>query len=195
MVDSPVFKAFRTATALLIALTIVTGALYPLLVTLIAQALMHEQASGSLIEHDGRVVGSTLIGQSFDDPRYFWGRPSATSAMPYDAGASTGSNLGPTDPALRTAVGERVATLRAANLGQLGPIPLDLVTTSASGLDPHMSPAAALWQVPRVARARKLSEQRVADLVAAHTEGRTLGILGEPRVNVLALNIALDQLK
>jgi K+-transporting ATPase ATPase C chain len=195
MFNTPMFKAFRTATALLIALTIVTGGLYPLLVTVIAQTLMHDQATGSLREHDGRVVGSALIGQTFDQPRYFWGRPSATSAMPYDGGASSGSNLGPTNPALRTAVEERVEALRAANPGQLGAIPLDLVTTSASGLDPHISPAAAFWQVARVARARQLSERRVADLVEDHTEGRTLGILGEPRVNVLALNLALDELK
>jgi K+-transporting ATPase ATPase C chain len=195
MFDTSLFKAFRTAAALLIALTIVTGGLYPLLVTVVAQTLMRDQANGSLREHGGRVVGSALIGQQFDDPRYFWGRPSATNAMPYDGGASSGSNLGPTNPALRTAIEERIRALRAADPGQLGAIPLDLVTTSASGLDPHISPAAAYWQVARVARARRLSEQRVSDLVAAHVEGRTLGILGEPRVNVLALDLALDELK
>ena len=182
----------RPARISLILLTLITGVAYPLLVTGIAQIVFPHQANGSLIARDGRVVGSTLIGQLFDDPKYFWGRPSATSPHGYNAGASSGSNLGPTNPALITAVQGRVDALRAADPDNKGPVPVDLVTASGSGLDPHISPAAALYQVSRVARERKLSPDAVRALVEQHTEGRQLGFLGEPRVNVLALNLALD---
>lgn len=182
----------RPALISLILLTLITGVAYPLLVTGIAQIVFPHQANGSLIARDGRVVGSTLIGQLFDDPKYFWGRPSATSPHGYNAGASSGSNLGPTNPALITAVQGRVDALRAADPDNKGPVPVDLVTASGSGLDPHISPAAALYQVSRVARERKLSPDAVRALVEQHTEGRQLGFLGEPRVNVLALNLALD---
>jgi K+-transporting ATPase ATPase C chain len=173
-------------------LTLVTGVAYPLLVTGIAQLLFPWQANGSLVLKDDRPVGSALIGQPFDDPKYFWSRPSATSPFPDNAAASTGSNLGPTNPALAEAVKSRVEALRAADPGNTAPIPVDLVTASGSGLDPHISPAAALYQVHRVAKARGLDEGAVRQLVEQHIEGRQLGILGEPRVNVLRLNLALD---
>jgi K+-transporting ATPase ATPase C chain len=182
----------RPAVVTLALLSVVTGLAYPALVTAIAQAVFPHQANGSLIARDGKAVGSALIGQPFDDPKYFWGRPSATSPFPYNAGASSGSNLGPTNPALRKAVQDRVDALRAADPGNTAPVPVDLVTTSSSGLDPHISPAAALYQIGRVARARRLDEGAVRRLVEQHTEGRSLGFLGEPRVNVLALNLALD---
>ena len=182
----------RPALVLLVALSMLTGLAYPALVTAIAQVAFPFQANGSLIARDGKVVGSALIGQSFDDPRYFWGRPSATSPVPYNAAASSGSNLGPTNPALLETAKRRMAALRAADGGNNAPVPVDLVTASASGLDPHISPAGALYQVERVARARKLDPATVRALVERHIEGRTLGILGEPRVNVLALNLALD---
>jgi K+-transporting ATPase ATPase C chain len=182
----------RAAVILLVVLTVVTGIIYPLIVTGIAQAVFSSQANGSLIVKDGKVVGSRLIGQPFDDPRYFWGRPSATNPFPYNAGASSGSNLSPTNPDLVKTVQGRVDALRAADPGNTASVPVDVVTASASGLDPHISPAAALYQVSRVARARKLDPAAVRQLVDQHIEGRFLGLLGEPRVNVLALNLALD---
>lgn len=166
-------------------MTALTGIAYPLLVTGIAQGLFSDQANGSLIEQDGKVVGSALVGQSFSDPKHFWGRPSATGPVPYNAGASSGSNLGPLNPALEEAVKARIDALKASDPSQTAPIPVDLVTASGSGLDPHISPAAARWQAPRVARIRSLSEADVAKFIDAHTEGRQLGLLGEPRVNVL----------
>lgn len=184
----------RPALTLLALFTALTGALYPLAVTGASQLLFSSQSNGSTVTRDGRVVGSRWIGQPFDDPRYFWGRPSATGPFACNAGASTGSNLGPSNPALLDAVRGRVAALRAADPGQTGPVPVDLVTASASGLDPEISPAAALYQVGRVARARGLPEGRVRALVELYNTGRTLGLLGEPRVNVLRLNMALDGL-
>jgi potassium-transporting ATPase KdpC subunit len=185
----------RPAIVLFLVLTVITGLIYPLVVTGIAQVLFPQQANGSLIVKDGQVVGSRLIGQPFDDPKYFWGRPSATGPFPYNAAASSGSNLGPTNPALTDAVQARMDTLKAADPENTQPIPVDLVTTSASGLDPHISPAAAAYQVSRVAHARGLDDSAVQQLVAQYTQGRDLGVLGEPRVNVLELNLALDALK
>lgn len=182
----------RPALLILMVLTLVTGVAYPLLVTGIAQAIFPSQAQGSLIIKDGKVVGSALIGQPFDAPKYFWSRPSATSPFADNAGSSSGSNLSPTNPDLVKTVQGRVDALRAANPGNTAPVPVDLVTASGSGLDPHISPAAALYQVPRVAKARKLTPEAVRAMVERHTEGRFLGFLGEPRVNVLALNLALD---
>lgn len=185
----------RPAVTLFILLSILTGLIYPLLVTGIGQALFPKQAAGSLIEHDGKPVGSRLIGQNFTDPKYFWGRPSATGSYPYNAAASSGSNLGPLNPALKEAVEGRVKALRDADPGNTAPVPVDLVTTSASGLDPHISLAAADYQVARVARARGLAPEIVRNLVARQTEDRQWGIFGEPRVNVLELNLALDGLR
>ena len=182
----------RPALTMLLILTVLTGLVYPLAITGLAQWLFPHQANGSLIVRDGKVMGSKLIGQYFDEPEYFWSRPSATAPFPNNAAASGGSNLGPTNPALVETVKTRVAAIRAADPGNDSPIPVDLVTASGSGLDPHISPAAALYQVKRVARARGLDETRVKALVARHTEGRQLGFLGEPRVNVLELNLALD---
>jgi K+-transporting ATPase ATPase C chain len=184
------FRQLRPAFLMLLALTLLSGGLYPLVVTGIARLALAKRAEGSLVTRDGVVVGSTLIGQAFDDPKLFWGRPSATTPA-CNAAASSGSNLGPLHPALEDAVKQRIAALRASDPGQTAPIPVDLVTTSASGLDPHLSPAAVLWQVPRVARARGLDEAKVKALVEKHVEGRDFGILGEPRVNVLALDLAL----
>lgn len=185
----------RPAAVLLGLFTLTTGVAYPFVVTGVAQIAFPEQANGSLILRDGRTVGSALIGQAFDDPRYFWGRPSATSPVSYDARASTGSNIGPTSPALLASVRDRVAALRSAHPEHAGqPVPVDLVTASASGLDPDISPAAALFQVGRVARARGLNKDHVRSLVERSVEGRSLGVLGEPRVNVLRLNVALDAL-
>jgi len=187
-------RELRTAFLVLIALTGVTGVAYPLAVTGLAQLLFPSQANGSLIVEDGRVRGSALIGQNFDDPRYFWSRPSATAPFPDNAAVSSGSNLGPLNDALLDAVKGRVEALRAADPGNTAPVPVDLVTASASGLDPHISPAAAAYQAGRVARVRGLERARVDALVAEHTEGRWLGLLGEPRVNVLELNLGLDRL-
>ncbi len=173
--------------------TLLTGIIYPLVVTGIAQSVFQRRANGSLIEEAGRTAGSDLIGQPFSRPEYFWGRPSATSPFPYNAASSSGSNYGPANPALRQAVQARVNALKAADPGNDRPIPIDLVTFSASGLDPHISIAAAIYQVPRIARRRGLSEEQVKALVDRFTEGRQFGILGEPRVNVLKLNLALDQ--
>lgn len=183
----------RPALMTLLLLTIITGLLYPLAVTGVAQALFPRQANGSLIVQNGQVLGSSLIGQPFDDPKYFWSRPSATSPFPYNAAASGGSNLGPTNPALIKAMQARVATLTAADPDNPLPIPVDLITASGSSLDPHLSPAAADYQVRRVARARGMDEDVVRRLVAEHTEGRQWGVLGEPRVNVLLVNLALDR--
>lgn len=182
----------RTATMMLLLLTALTGFIYPFAVTGIAQLIFPGQANGSLIMKDGKPVGSALIGQPFDDPKYFWGRPSATGPFPYNAGASSGSNLGPTHPDLLKAVAHRADALRKADPSQQAPVPVDLVTASGSGLDPHITPAGAFFQIPRVAKMRGISEERLRRVVAEHTQGRSLGILGEPRVNVLQLNLALD---
>ncbi|MFZ1643724.1 MAG: potassium-transporting ATPase subunit KdpC [Candidatus Contendobacter sp.] len=185
----------RPAVMLFVLLSMITGLIYPLLVTGIGQAVFPAQAAGSLIERDGKPVGSRLIGQNFTDPKYFWGRPSATGPYPNNAAASSGSNLGPLNPALKEAVETRVQALRAADPGNAQPVPVDLVTTSASGLDPHISPAAAEYQVTRVARARGLAPETVRNLLAKQTEDRQWGVFGEPRVNVLELNLALDGLR
>lgn len=185
----------RPALSIFVLLSAITGLAYPLAVTGIAGAVFPEQAAGSLILKDGKPVGSSLIGQHFNDPKHFWGRPSATAPQPYNATASSGSNQGPLNPALVDAVKSRIDALHAADPGNTSPVPVDLVTASASGLDPHISPAAALWQAGRVAKARGVPEVQVRALVDAHTEGRQWGLLGEPRVNVLKLNLALDALK
>ena len=185
----------RPAIVSLAIFTLLTGILYPLAVTGIAQLAFPYQANGSLIEKDAQALGSELIGQPFDDPSYFWGRLSATSHFSYNAAASSGSNLGPTNPDLTAAVQVRIAALEAANPSNTLPIPVDLVTASGSGLDPHISIAAALYQVPRVAKARGFSEETVRALVDQNTQGRLFGFLGEPRVNVLLLNLALDGIK
>src|SRR5574337_754102 len=176
-------RHLRPTIVLLVLFTILTGFVYPIVITGIAQRLFPSQANGSLIVRDGQAVGSTLIGQPFDDPRYFWGRLSATPPFPYNAASSSGSNLGPTNPALLDEVKARMAALHAADPDNTAPIPVDLVTSSASGLDPDISPAAAEYQVPRVAQARGLSEEAVRRLVVQYTEGRLFGIFGEPRVN------------
>jgi K+-transporting ATPase ATPase C chain len=183
----------RPALLLLATLGVLTGLAYPALVTGAMQALLPAQANGSLIREGDRVLGSSLIGQPFSDPGRFWGRPSATAPVPYNAAASTGSNQGPSNPALHEAVKARSEALRAADPGNPAPVPADLVTASGSGLDPHVSPAAALYQVGRVARARGLPEDAVRRLVEARIERRTLGLLGEPRVNVLLLNLDLER--
>ncbi len=175
-------------------LATLTGLVFPLALTGIAQVAMPWQANGSLIKQDGKIIGSRLIGQDFSDPRYFWGRPSATATLPYNGVASGGSNLGPSNPVLVETVQARLAALRAANPDAKGPVPMDMVTASASGLDPDISPEAAQWQAPRVAKARGLPLAQVVTLVRAHTEQPMLGVLGAPRVNVLELNLALDRL-
>jgi len=182
----------RTSLVSLLLLTAITGVAYPLVVTGIAQVVFPKQANGSLVVKDGKIAGSELIGQQFSDPKHFWGRGSATAPYPYNAASSSGSNLGPANPALADAVAARVKALKDADPGNSSPVPVDLVTASASGLDPHISVAAAEYQVGRVARARGLDPAAVRALVAKHTEGRQWGFLGEPRVNVLALNLDLD---
>lgn len=195
------FRQLRPAILMLLVMTLITGVAYPLLITAIAQAVFPRQANGSLIfDRSGKPIGSELIGQSFDAPEYFWGRLSATSPAPYTAfnkeklTGSSGSNLGPLNPAVVANAQARIEALRAADPGNDQHIPVDLITSSASGLDPHISPAAARYQAPRVARARNISESNVEELIAEHLEGRTLGVLGEARVNVLKLNLALDRL-
>ncbi len=185
----------RPCIALFVVLTVLTGVAYPLVVTGVARTVFPSEAGGSLILRDGKAVGSALIGQNFSDPKHFWGRPSATSPMAYNATASSGSNQGPLNPALTDAVKGRVEALRAADPGNTAPVPSDLVTASASGLDPHITPAAALYQVARVAKARSLPVAKVQALVEQQTERPLLGILGEPRVNVLQLNLALESLR
>ena len=183
----------RPALVLLACFTVLTGILYPLLITAIAEGVFPQQARGSLIVINGKVVGSELIGQNFSDPRYFWGRPSATSPQPYNGISSGGSNLGPLNPALTDAVKARIAALRAVDPRNESPIPVDLVTASASGLDPDISLAAAQYQMDRVGRARRINVWEVQSVLSAHTQPRVLGIFGEPRVNVLELNLALDE--
>jgi potassium-transporting ATPase KdpC subunit len=185
----------RPAIMLTVMVTVVTGLCYPLAITGLAQVLFPHQANGSLIVDNGKVMGSELIGQPFADPSHFWSRPSATSPQAYNAASSSGSNLAPTNQALVDQVKQNVAALRQADPGNTAPVPIDLVTNSASGLDPDISVAAALYQVPRVARVRKLPVETVRNLVAQYTEGRQFGILGEPRVNVLELNRALEHAK
>ncbi|KVL32410.1 potassium-transporting ATPase subunit KdpC [Burkholderia sp. MSMB1835] len=182
----------RPLVVLFVVLTAVTGLAYPAAMTVFGQAVFPSQANGSLIEQDGKVVGSALIGQPFDAPKYFWGRLSATAPMPYNAAGSGGSNLGPLNPSLADQVKARLAALRDAGTDLSKPVPVDLVTASASGLDPEITPAAAAYQVERVAKVRNLAPDAVAQLVAANTTGRQFGVLGEPRVNVLKLNLALD---
>lgn len=184
----------RPAVSLFVLLSAITGLVYPLAVTGIAKVAFPEAAAGSLIVKDGKAIGSRLIGQNFSDPKYFWGRPSATGPMPYNASASGGSNQGPLNPALVDAVKGRVEALRAADPDNMLPIPADLASASASGLDPHISPAAAGYQIGRVAKVRKIPVETVRVLVNQNTEERQWGIFGEPRVNVLKLNIALDDL-
>lgn len=183
----------RPALVLFAALTLACGVLYPLVVTGVAQAAFPARANGSLVERDGQVVGSSLIGQQFTAPGYFWGRPSATGPMPNNGGGSSGSNQGPLNPALQEAVKGRIAALRAADPGNTAAVPVDLVTASASGLDPEISLAAARYQLARVARARDMAEERVEAIVDKHARSKALGLFGEPRVNVLDLNLALDE--
>jgi K+-transporting ATPase ATPase C chain len=187
------FGQFLPALRMLVVLSLLTGVIYPYVVTGIAQLAFPRTANGSLISEGGKVVGSTLIGQSFDDPKYFWGRPSATSPQPYNAGASSGSNQGPRNPALADAVKDRIKALRDADPDSKAPVPVDLVTASGSGLDPDISVAAAMYQLHRVAKARGMPEDKVRALVDQSTRGRTFEVLGEPRVNVLELNLALDR--
>ena len=186
------FASFFPALRMLVLLTVLTGVTYPLVTWGIAQFAFPRAANGSLIQQDGKTVGSALLGQPFDDPKYFWSRPSATAPMPYNGGASSGSNQGARNPALAQAVAARVKALRDVDPGNTAAVPADLVTASASGLDPHISVAAAEYQLVRVAKTRGIPAAAVQALVVRHTEGRTFGLLGEPRVNVVALNLALD---
>lgn len=191
----PRLPLWRPTLTLFVLLTVILGIAYPLAVTGVGQLLFPHQANGSLIERNGQAVGSELIGQPFTNPRYFWSRPSATASTPYNAANSGGANLGPSNPELLKQIGERSQQLRAANPAQSGPVPMDLVTTSASGLDPHISPQAAHYQAARVASAHGLTPEQVRVLIDAHTEGPQLGLFGQARVNVLKLNLALDALK
>jgi len=186
-------KELKTSIIMFGVLTVITGVLYPLFVTGAAQAIFNRQANGSLVYRDGKAVGSALISQQFDDPKYFWGRLSTTSPVPSNAASSSGSNLGPSNPALVDEVNARIKALKDADPGNPAPVPVDLVTSSGSGLDPHISPAAAYYQVPRVSRLRRLPQDAVRTLVNRHTSGRFLGIIGEPVVNVLELNLALER--
>jgi K+-transporting ATPase ATPase C chain len=194
MKEPEMLKELKPAFVVFVLLTALTGAAYPALITGLAQTLFQDQANGSLIVEDGKIRGSRLIGQPFSDPGHFWSRPSATAPMPFNAAASGASNQGPLNPALEEAVKGRIDALQASDPTQMAAIPVDLVTASGSGLDPHISVAAARWQAPRIARVRHLPEEQVRALIAQHTEGRQLGVLGEPRVNVLELNLALDKL-
>ena len=187
-------RELRPSLIIFFILTIITGLIYPMLVTGISKTFFSSQANGSLLYDGNRIVGSELVGQSFTDPKYFWGRPSATSPQPYNAASSSGSNQGPTNPGLVDAVKGRIEALRTADPDNKLSIPVDLVTASGSGLDPHISPAAAEYQIKRIARLRGLSEEKVHALVVKHTNNRQLGLLGEPRVNVLLLNVELDRL-
>jgi len=187
-------KLIRQCVVLFIAMTVLTGILYPLAATGLAQAMFHAKANGSLVEKDGKTVGSTLIGQAFSEPRYFWGRPSATAPNPNNGASSSGSNQGPTNPALTDAVKQRIDALKQVDPSNDASVPVDLVTASGSGLDPEISPAAAEYQIARVARMRNVDPAKVRELVAANTQGRQFGVLGEPRVNVLALNLVLDRM-
>jgi potassium-transporting ATPase KdpC subunit len=186
---------YRPLIVIFVVLTAITGLAYPAVMTVIGQTAFHDQANGSLVEQNGKVAGSTLIGQQFDAPQYFWGRLSATSPMPYNAQNSGGSNLGPNNPALLDEIKGRLDALKAAGSDMSKPVPVDLVTSSGSGLDPEISPAAAAYQIARVAKARNLASNDVEALVERYTSGRQFGILGEPRVNVLKLNLALDAMK
>lgn len=187
------YAQFKTGLILLILMTVLTGGIYPAAVTVLAQLLFPEQANGSLIkDNQGKTIGSSLIGQAFSDPKYFWGRPSATQPYPYDGGASGGSNLGPSNPLLQETVKTRIQALKALDPHSKEPVPVDLITASASGLDPDISPAGAEYQISRVSKVRGINPERLKTLIAAHTEPRQWGFLGEPRVNVLRLNRALD---
>jgi K+-transporting ATPase ATPase C chain len=188
-------KQLKSAFLVFLLLTVITGIIYPFVVTAVAQVFFHHQANGSIISRDGRPIGSSLIGQSFEDPNYFWGRLSATSPAAYNATASSGSNFGPLNTALRQNVEARVKLLQNADLENKNLVPIDLVTASASGLDPHISIAAAMYQVPRVARLRGIPQEKIAEIVRENTQGPLLGIIGEPVVNVLQLNMALDKYK
>jgi K+-transporting ATPase ATPase C chain len=188
-------KSLRTSIITIVLFTVLTGFIYPLLVTGIAQLIFPGKANGSMLTKDGKAIGSELIGQAFSSPKYFWSRLSATSPFAYNAGASSGSNYGPLNPALLEATGKRMKELKALDSLNTSPVPVDLVTASGSGLDPHISVAAAIYQVARVARSRHVSEQQIRLLLDQYTEGRHLGILGEPRVNVLRLNLAMDEMK
>ncbi|MEC4750089.1 potassium-transporting ATPase subunit KdpC [Methylomicrobium sp. Wu6] len=190
------FKVIKPAAMMLVMLTLLTGVIYPALVTGLAQVLFPGQANGSIIRNSqGKASGSALIGQPFNNSKYFWSRPSTTAPYPYNAGASSGSNLGPTNPALAEAVKARIEAFQAADPDNKSPIPIDLITASGSGLDPHISPAAAEYQVNRIAKARHIDPDKLREMVRSHTEGRQWGFLGERRVNVLALNLALDTIR
>ena len=188
-------RILRQAVACIVVFTVITGIIYPLILTGFAQLMFPHQANGSLIIRDGKIVGSSLIGQSFSNPKYFWSRPSATSPMPYNAGNSSGSNLGPLNPVLIDGVKSRITRLKTADSGAKEPVPVDLVTASGSGLDPDISPASALYQVGRIAKARNVDESKIKELVLRYTKPRQFGILGETRVSVLDLNLALDEME